>query len=134
MKKNNVGFTLIELMTVVALVAILAMIALPSYQQYIRKAKRSVAQQYMMEMASRQEQYRLDQFKYTLDLTGSPPSGLGTTMPSEISGKYTFVATSNTTPPLDFTITATAQGDQVADGGPLTLTNTGVKGPAELWK
>ena len=129
MKKNNGGFTLMELMIVVAVVAILAAIALPSYQQYIRKAKRAVAQQYMMEIASRQEQYRLDRFQYLLT-----ESGLGTTMPNEISGKYTFVISSNTNPPRDFTITATAQGDQLADGGPLTLTNTGVKGPADLWK
>ncbi|KAF1719307.1 pilin [Pseudoxanthomonas wuyuanensis] len=39
MKKNMQGFTLIELMIVVAIIAILAAIALPAYSDYTKKAK-----------------------------------------------------------------------------------------------
>ena len=43
MKKNMQGFTLIELMIVVAIIAILAAIALPAYSDYTKKAKVSEA-------------------------------------------------------------------------------------------
>ena len=123
------GFTLIELMITVAIVAILAAIALPSYQQYVIRGNRAAAQQFMMQIASREEQYLLDARQYA-----DTVATLSLTAPSEISGKYTFAITvANGATPPTFSITATAAGNQAVDGN-LTLDSTGAKTPADKWK
>jgi len=58
------GFTLIELMITVAIIAILTAIAYPSYVDHVRRATRSQGQQYLMDLAQRQEQVFLDQRAY----------------------------------------------------------------------
>ena len=59
-KKNQAGFTLIELMIVVVVIAILASVAIPSYTGYITDARRQGAVQEMLKIASAQEQFFLD--------------------------------------------------------------------------
>ena len=51
------GFTLIELMIVVAIVGILAGIAYPSYMDHVRKGNRAKAQAFLMDVAQRQQNY-----------------------------------------------------------------------------
>ena len=53
------GFSLIELMVVVAIITILAVIAYPSYTQYLIRANRSAAQAEMLDIANRQQQFLL---------------------------------------------------------------------------
>lgn len=123
------GFTLLELMIAVAIIGILAAIAIPNYQSYLVKANRSAAQQHMLALASKQEQYLLDSRAYA-----STEAALGySSTPSDVSGKYT-IAIATTATPLGFTITATpvAGGSQAADGT-LTLDNTGAKTPVGKW-
>lgn len=124
--KRNRGFTLIELMMVVAILGIVASIAMPAYTEYVKKGRRSAAQSHLMEIAQRQQQYLLDARAYASTLTT-----LGVTTPTEVSNYYTIKVDVTDAPPT-FTITATAQGSQASDGN-LTLDNTGAKTPAAKW-
>ena len=124
------GVTLIELMVVVVIIGILAAIGYPSYQNYYIRANRSSAQQFMMNIANREEQYLLDARTYTATIgTG----GLGLTAPSGLSTRYTFAVALTAGPPPGYTITATAIGVQASDGN-LTLSSDGTKAPAAKWK
>lgn len=55
--KRSRGFTLIEVMIVVAIIGVLASIAYPSYQEYVRKSRRAEGRTAMMEMLQQQERY-----------------------------------------------------------------------------
>ncbi len=130
------GFTLIELMIVVAIVAILAAVAYPSYMQYTMKANRSAAQSYLLSVANKQEQYMLDARQYFSTSIGCTniltASAAGVTPPNEVSRNYTIdiCANSAATPP-SYLITATPIGGQLTGDtqcGSLTLRQTGEKG------
>jgi type IV pilus assembly protein PilE len=58
------GFTLIELMITVAVVALLAAVAYPSYRDHVARAQRSQGQQFLSDVAQRQEQFLLDVRRY----------------------------------------------------------------------
>src|SRR5680860_471735 len=127
------GFTLIELMVVVAIVGILAAVAFPSYSQYVVRANRSAAQQIMLDVAGRAEQYRMDARDYPNGLnTGTSP--LTFAVPADIASDYTVTLTRAAGPPPSFTVTATpvAGGRQVSDGV-LSLTSAGTKSSAAKW-
>jgi type IV pilus assembly protein PilE len=114
------GFSLVELMTVVAILGIVLAIAIPNYTEYKTKGNRAAAQSFLMTIANKEEQYRLDSRSYT-NTIGS--GGLGLTAPTELTSLYTFTVTGA---PTDFTATATAIGSQTADGN-LTVNAAGAK-------
>lgn len=57
MKNRTFGFTLIELMIVVAVVGILAAVAIPSYQDSVRKGKRAEGRAALTGLLQQQERY-----------------------------------------------------------------------------
>ena len=115
------GFTLIELMVVVAIIGILASIADPSYVDYVRKAKRSQAKADLVELAQLAERFHTVNNTYagwTLPFSQSPRDGMS----------HYGLALSDTGA-AKFTLTATPAGDQAKDKcGTLTLNQAGVKG------
>jgi type IV pilus assembly protein PilE len=132
MKKQQRGFTLIELMITVAVVAILATIAYPSYQSYVIRANRTAAQQFMLDIANREEQLMLDSRNYSATIGAG---GLNLSTPAEVTGRYTVtVAVNNAATPPTFVITATpVAGSIQASDSTLTFNNLGVKTPANKW-
>lgn len=74
------GFTLIELMIVVAIVGILAAIAYPNYMQYVVQSNRAVAKSALTQLVARQEAYFILHKQYANNITGlgypSSPTGL----------------------------------------------------------
>lgn len=128
--RKTMGFTLIELMVVVAIIAILATLAFSNYSRYGFRTRRTEGQQFLVNIAAAEERYFTVYNQYTSNLTGSAPTGLGFKSSTSNSGKgyYTVAVTglgaSNTT----YTLTATPQGTQGSDKcGSLTLDNIGSK-------
>ena len=128
LKQKSLGFTLIELMIVVAIVAILTAIAYPSYQDSVRNARRGDAQALLVELANFMERTYTDNNAYN-------PGGLA--LPFTVSPKTgtTFYNLGFSAGPTanSFTLQAVpvAGSPQAGDFcGTLTLSNTGLKGSA----
>ena len=129
--KDAKGFTLIELMIVVAVVGILSMVALPQYQQYVIRGNRAAAEAFMMDVANRQKQYLLDARSYAPDLATFPM-----TPPTNVSNNYTVTVSAPVVAgaPPTFTVTATpVAGSKQANDGTLTLDDLGAKLPVGKW-
>jgi type IV pilus assembly protein PilE len=99
------GFSLIELLIVLAIVGILAAICYPSYQQYVLRSYRAEAISQLLLLANAQEQHLADYGAYSTDL-----AVLGV----KASERYTFNINLFAAQ-QEFELTAQAQGQQQAD-------------------
>lgn len=130
-RNHSRGFSLIELMIVVAIVAILARVAYPAYQDYVRRAARAEARAAVLNMAQLQERNFSDRGAYVAVSSGALTDGwqnANWSGSSFASRKYDVtVAVGN--PASTYTITATpANGFSEPKCGSLTLTNDGTRG------
>lgn len=122
---RSTGFTLIEVLIVVAIIGILVAIALPSYHDQMRKSARAEAQSFLTDAASRQQQYLVDKRRYATS------AELGVSLPKSLQPKFAPVVVNvpDVTPPT-FELRLVATGDQVKDKCPtLTIDNRGNRGP-----
>lgn len=113
------GFTLIELMIVVAVLGILAAIAVPSYSEYVHRGHRSEARAALLQAAQWMERAATAGGQY-------PKANFPESLKKIPSDRYAISFSSDGS---TFTLTATPQKGQANDRcGNYTLTNTGLRG------
>lgn len=130
------GFTLIEVMIVVAIVAILAAIAVPAYSRYVAKTNRVAAEACLAQYANYMERFYTTNLRYDQDSGGNAPqaaSGFDCASAQQTGANYKYSfptpAGSTTNPSqTSYIIQAAPQGAQAtrdATCGTLTLDQTG---------
>jgi type IV pilus assembly protein PilE len=126
--KHKKGFTLIELMIVVTIVGILAAVGFPAYNNYQKRARRSEAQQLLLDTANKLEQNLMITRTYIDNFTnlGVTKDGWSCSGTSCSNKWYSVTITLAAGPPPTYNIKAVAQGPQLGDGD-LELLSDGTK-------
>ncbi len=134
---NNIydlrGFTLIEVMIVVAVVAIIAAVAIPSYSNSVLKSKRQIGKGELLEVLSRQEQYFVNNKAYATTLTAlgysANPYFINDEGSVSNSGSSIYQISLISTSATAFSIRATPQNGQTSDTqcASLQLSSSGQK-------
>ena len=123
------GFTLIELMIVVAIMAILATLAYNSYSNYAFRTRRADGREMIMRVAAAEERYFTNFNAYSASITNpATAGGLGFTSATSEKGYYTIGAPVLGAGGAAYQLVAVPQNVQATDAClSLTLTDTGTK-------
>lgn len=132
--KHNIqsGFSLIELMIVVAIVGVLASIAIPSYQESIRKGKRAEGRAALVDLMQQQERYFGQRGTYAAFTNGTGSGANFKVFSGDSSTGTAYLLTAATCPSpnndlkLCVLLTAVNQFTDT-DAGNLTLSSLGEK-------
>lgn len=125
MRNNQRGVTLMELMIVVVILGMLAVLAYPNYQQYSARAKRTEAKAALLQIATNQERFYLQNNTYTTDMTN-----LGfATATNHLTDTESYRVSVTAADANDFTATATYQmgGDEATKCNSFTIDGRGTK-------
>ncbi|MET3651408.1 type IV pilin protein [Dyella japonica] len=123
------GFSLIEVMVVVAIIAILAAIAWPNYTRHVGRTHRVAAQACMAEYANYMERYYTSNLRYDQTQAGVANADPHLDCQTQVSRNYTLTPATTST---SFTVTATPTTVQASRDtlcGTLTLNQRGTRGP-----
>ena len=124
------GVTLIELLIVVVIVSILAAVAYPNYRQYVQKAKRTEAKAALLQIATNQERFYLNENEYTTNLTNLGFS-VANNVPTD-SGAYVITVVDAGPNSYTARATYTLDDEEKAKCETFTIDETGAKSSSPL--
>ena len=126
MKNKTRGFTLIELMIVVAILGIIAAIGYPSYLEQVKKSRRSEGMGQLLELADRMERYYSDKGTYGGATLGTTSANVF--FATTEGGHYTLSIDAQDNVAFTISATPTSKGKQNTDKcNTFTLTSLGFK-------